>query len=331
MLLKGDILLEQIIKALQHYLYQVLGVKSNVHPWKGNCDFPLFLAKSYEFYEITLFEHSCLLMIAKEGEALTPATIKKQWKFVKEKYSGFCIFVQKSSTPHNRQRLIKHDVPFIIPGNQMYLPRLGIDLREYYPQSKIRKKILSPSTQSILIYALYHAPSDGFTASALIQKFGYSRMTIMRAFNELEAASIGTVYRKGKERYWSFKESKQKIWNKAKPLLSNPIKQRIWVKGVKPSIRSGLTALAERSLLCAPAIPIYACSLSDWKKWKESGAEVVPIPEGAIAELQIWHYDPKLVADTDIVDPFSLYLSLQKDEDERIEAALEEMLENIKW
>ncbi|EFB40206.1 MULTISPECIES: hypothetical protein [Parachlamydia] len=47
-------------------------------------------------------------------------------------------------------------------------------------------------------------------------------------------------------------------------------------------------------------------------------------------ELEVWNYDPELFAKDGIVDPFSLYLSLQESKDERVEGALEEMMEKIK-
>ena len=47
--------------------------------------------------------------------------------------------------------------------------------------------------------------------------------------------------------------------------------------------------------------------------------------------LQIWCYDPKILEVDGCVDPFSLYLSFQNENDERIEMALEEMMEKYSW
>jgi hypothetical protein len=43
--------------------------------------------------------------------------------------------------------------------------------------------------------------------------------------------------------------------------------------------------------------------------------------------LQVWRYDPKVLEVDGMVDPFSLYLSFHGETDERIEMALEDMLE----
>jgi len=42
------------------------------------------------------------------------------------------IYVRAQVTAYNRKRLIEQKVPFIVPGNQMYLPMLAIDLREHF-------------------------------------------------------------------------------------------------------------------------------------------------------------------------------------------------------
>jgi len=63
---------------------------------------------------------------------------------------------------------------------------------------------------------------------------------------------------------------------------------------------------------------------------KHSGLEELPESDGASSELEIWNYNPELFSKDGIVDPFSLYLRLEADGDERIESALENMMEKIK-
>ena len=42
--------------------------------------------------------------------------------------------------------------------------------------------------------------------------------------------------------------------------------------------------------------------------------------------LQVWCYDPNILAVDGLADPFSLFLSLQDSDDERVEMALVEIL-----
>ncbi|MBF5059178.1 hypothetical protein [Candidatus Neptunochlamydia vexilliferae] len=319
-------LLKEVIKNLELYLSQALGVQTKASPWKGKGDLPLFLLNSYDFYEILLFDRPCLLIIPKQETTVSPATLKKHRDQVQTKWVGCCIYVQEAISPYNRQRLIRHRISFIAPGNQMYLPGLGIDLREYFQQPKPKKDLFSPATQAVVIYGLCHNPCEGYTTTELIKELGYSRMTLNRAFSELEKAGVGLIDRKGKERRWSFREEKRELWTQTEPLLRSPVKQRVWVKGKKPKIKAGLTALAECSMLNPPTVPIYAMSMADWLHWKESGVKVLPISEEATAELEIWHYNPTSITHNSVIDPFSLYLSLREIKDERIEAALESVI-----
>lgn len=65
------------------------------------------------------------------------------------------IYVTDALASYERKRLIEQKVPFIVPGNQLYLPELGIDLREYFRQrAGSAESPLSPSAQALLITAL---------------------------------------------------------------------------------------------------------------------------------------------------------------------------------
>jgi len=147
----------------------------------------------------------------------------------------------------------------------------------------------------------------------------------------LEDASIGTVYREGRERFWVFEGSKRELWEQTKPMLRSPVKTHVWLKHKKPKIAAGLTALSYFTMINPPTVPVYAISWEEWKRWKKSEVEELPSSEEAAFELEIWYYDPLLFAKDSAVDLFSLYLSLQTSGDERIETALEELEGKIQW
>ena len=150
-----------------------------------------------------------------------------------------------------------------------------------------------------------------------------------RAFKELQGANIGQVIKQGKESRWYFKEGRQALWQQAKPFLRSPIKNRTWLTQKYQLTIAGLSALSYCSDLNEPLLPVFSISRVQWKALIKSGAKEVPSSEGAIIELEIWHYNPNLFAKNGLVDPFSLYLSLKESKDERIEAALEKMMERI--
>ncbi len=213
----------------------------------------------------------------------------------------------------------------------MYLPHLGIDLREHFRRFHAKKdKAFSPASQAVVIYALIRQTNENLTSSHLAKKLGYTLMTINRVFAELEVAQIGELCQKGRERCWTFSD-KRTLWKQTTPFLCSPVKKRLWLKSHQLKIIAGLTALSHLSLLAPPLLPVFAASMHEWKIWQKLGFEELPSAEGADIQLEIWHYDPDLFAKNNIADPFSLYLSLKANQDERIESALEEMMEKIEW
>lgn len=321
----------ELIESLKSYLNQALNISIDVHPWKNPDNFPFFLIDSYEFYKFSLFEQPCLLMVSKESAEITPGLISKHYKQVQINCDGFIIYAQLGLSSYNRKRLVEHDIPFIIPGNQMYLPHLGIDLREHFRKLHSKKdKAFSPAAQAVVTYALVRQTNENLTSSQLAEKLGYTLMTINRVFAELKAAQIGEFFQEGRERCWTF-SNKRTLWKKVAPFLRNPVKKRIWLKNHQPKIVAGLTALSHFSLLAPPLLPVFATSITQWKTWKQLGVKELPSTDSADVELEIWHYDPDLFAKDGIADPFSLYLSLQANQDERIESALEKLMEKIEW
>jgi len=231
-----------------------------------------------------------------------------------------------------RKRLLEKGIPFVIPKVQMYLPRLGIELRARPRRMKPdRMERFRPATQAVLIHQLLgrvHAP---VTPLELSKQLRYSAMSMSRALDELGSSGIAQIERVGRERLLSFPEDRKATWQQAIPRLRNPVRRVVrmlesdmhW-QGALPA---GTTALASQSMLSAPTCPEYAVSNAVWKEIKESGVEIIPLEEPGTCLLQVWSYDPKMLEVDGQVDPFSLYLSLQNEADERIEAALETILE----
>jgi len=323
--------MRDLIESLKSYLNEALNVSIDVHHWKNPGNLPFFLMDSYDFFKFSIFEQPCLLIVSKESTEITPGLINKHYRQVQKSCNDCIIYAQSNLSSYNRKRLVEHNIPFIIPGNQMYLPHLGIDLREHFRRLHGKKdKVFSPASQAVILYALVRQISENLTSSHLVGKLGYTLMTINRVFAELKAAQIGEFSQEGRERYWTFSD-KRTLWKQAAPFLRSPVKKRLWLKSHQLKITAGLTALSHLSLLAPPPLPVFAASMHQWEIWQKLGFEELPSADDADIQLEIWHYDPDLFAKNNIADPFSLYLSLKATQDERIETALEEMMEKIEW
>jgi hypothetical protein len=70
----------------------------------------------------------------------------------------------------------------------------------------------------------------------------------------------------------------------------------------------------------------------DWRARKKAGQfQEIPFREPGTVEIEVWSYAPSLFAEGDAVDRLSLFLSLQEDKDERVQAAVEEMMGGLAW
>lgn len=328
----------KLLDLLRQYFSESLGVNVKIEPLREPADLPIFLRDKYFYYKTELLKNNYIFFSPRDK--ITPAIINKDMQQLQAKFGLSVIYVNESLSSHDRKRLIEYRIPFVIPGNQMYLPHLGIDLREYFIQKKVEVKYISPATQAVLLYFIIGKEIKEKTPMELAKKLHYSPMTLTRAFDELEALGIGKMIYKGKERFLVLQEHGRNLWSKFHHLMRSPIKKQFLVKidtknekKIKEyGVLSGMSALAELSTLHEPKYPSYAVSQESWNRIKKTELIKVPlITDDANMELEIWIYDPKLFASDNLVDPFSLFLSLKNSQDERVEQALENLMRQIKW
>lgn len=324
------------LSQLKRYLYETLGAEVSPTPWDKGTRLPFFLRNLYTFFSVQLLEASCLFMLDRNEQEQSPATVRKHLDQVQDKWDGEVVYVRARVTAYNRKRLIEYKLPFVVPGNQMYLPMLGIDLREHFKKLRTETHKFSPSTQALVIHVLLHGITKKiFTPAEMAGCLGYSAMTMTRAFDELESADLGDISLDGRERCVRFSESAIDTWVKAQPFLRSPVKKRhhIKLRTADPLWpRAGLTALADYTMLAEPANSVIALSREDWKSLKQRyQVHEFPSPEPGALEIEVWSYAPSLFAKDKVVDRLSLYLSLKESRDERVEAAIEEMMKGLQW
>lgn len=306
--------------------------------WEGAKLLPFFLRSRYEFYEVRLLSVDCLLVVCPEGDLPTPLKLQKQRDLLRERWSGEVVFVVGSLPSHNRKRFISRQISFVVPDSLFSLPFLEADLGAKAPSVGKKLSKFSPSTQALFLYMLKTGVGKEWTATVLEKGLGYSRMTLSRVFRELETVGVAERQTVGRrEKVLVFSLAGRALWEKVLPYLSDPVKKRFWV--VAPGMGdlgplAGLTALADFSDLVPPANPVYAVGQEDWLRLKrERDFASLCRSEGDedSSEIQIWSYPPGILAEGGAVDRLSLYLSLRDTGDERVERALEKMMEGFEW
>lgn len=328
--------MDNLLRKFESYLNETLGLAVKTTTTRvetGNL--PFYLQDTFILYELQLPGLDCLLATPRENAEQTPATIKKNLQQIRDKCGREVVYMQDSISTYNRKRLIEHKVSFVVPGNQLYLPLLGIDFREHFRQVRAKASKVSPATQAVILYALNHDIVTTYTPTGLSKLLNYTPMTMTRALDELETTGIGEVAVSGKERVLRFTDSKAAIWKKVLTVLRSPVKKRFWTKCPNDNwqcVRSGLTALAQYSLLAEPKEPVFAISQDNWKALgQHSEAIEFPYAEHGACRMEVWSYDPCLFDNQGVADRLSLYLAMKDNDDERVALAVKEMMEGIAW
>jgi DNA-binding transcriptional ArsR family regulator len=307
-------------------------------PWARANQLPYFLRDAFQFSELELLGQPIVLAMARATAKQSLSEVRTWLGKVEALAGQRAIYVTDALASYDRRRLIEQKVPFIVPGNQLYLPDLGLDLREYFRQrAPATEAALSPSAQAMLITALLRQPwQSEWQPSKVAAALGYTPMTLSRAVKELTAAGLATAYTVGRSRWLRMEHPPAQAWEHAKPALRTPVKRTVWVAahGIvarRPSRIAGLSALARYSMLTEPKWPVYALTAADWKAATDAGVRELPEPETGAQEWQLWSYSPALMPDATTVDPLSLTLSLQENADERIQLALDELEGQLPW
>ena len=323
--------MDQLLENLVNYLSEVTGLRVTSDPVPDN-NLPYFLTRQYALYHLTIGDTSFTAAFLQEEADFKPVQFIKHMRQIPTvEVDALCV-VAYSLPTYVRKRLIEKGISFIIPGVQMYLPALGMELRS----RSVRKRSLSierfsPATQVVLIHWLLGRIEGSVTPLELSKQLWYSAMTMSRAVDELVVTKVIQVERAGRERLVTFSENRRAIWEDVIHRLRNPVSKIVRVFENKLPrenvVAAGITALALRTILNEPAHPEYAISRVAWKALEKTGIDIIPVEEPGTCLLQVWCYDPKILeVDDGGVDPFSLFLSLQDEHDERTEMALDKLM-----
>lgn len=330
----NDLDQHRLAEQITAYVSRTLRVQIKLDPLDAPPQLPVFIGRAYRFFEAYIAGRSCLLMLTRH-EIDTPGDIAKHMRLVGEVSDKIVIAGVSALSARDRSRLIGQGVSFIVPGNQFYVPELGMDLREHYRAQKLRPADgLSPAAQAVLFHHMLRRNEMATTPSDIARDLRYSSMSIGRAFDDLAAVGLAVTEKSGRERHLRFREDRRDMMESVRTLLRSPVKSRklVWGPHSRPSIkRGGESALSELTDLSPPKLVIYAIAATDWKGFAASFEYRNDGFEAADFALETWSYDPAGLSDTDIVDPLSLYAQFWNHEDERISMAAEQLLEHVPW
>ncbi len=229
--IKRNIGMKDLVNRFKGYLSDTIGITVTLSKLTNVGSLPFFLRDSYDLYQVRLLNEDFIVLASRNDSEPTPATIHKHIDIVSQQLRMKAVFLHSSISSFNRKRLIEYKAPFVIPGNQMYLPDLGLDLREYFIKKRSKTAIFGPSTQAVILYALTKKIIEPVTPTQLAEELGYSRMTMTRSLDEIESAELAEVSVVGRKRLVHFDKNRRKLWGKALPHLKTPVRENIGSTG----------------------------------------------------------------------------------------------------
>lgn len=335
LMLSKDALMDPLFQAFGRYVGRMAGSEPSIDP-RPTAGLPMFLRQRFGLYAVRFGQNESTGLVLRDPDDLSPAAFEKQVRQCPASVQDSYVLIAEQLPGYVRNRLVERRIPFVVPDVQLYWPDLGIAARKRGGRkpSSVGEH-LSPATQAAVMAALARRVQDGLAARDMAKFLGYTQMTMTRVFDELEGVGLAKTARCGHERRLHFSCQGQQLWHAVHPRLRDPVRKtlRFHAEDISTAdpLLAGESALANMSMLVAPAQPVYAVGPKGWSMIRSNAPEVIPVEETGTCLLQIWAYNPAIAGREGQVDPFSLALNLAGIKDERVAMALEEMMEKNVW
>ena len=318
-------------EAIEQFIDKTLGQKAVLRKMSVGNDLPMFYSSLYDFYSSRLSDVDCIFCLDKGIGHSSPLNVQKQQGFLNGFFHKHVIYCVKSLEFHAAERMMARGIPFIVPGKGLSLPFLAVVLKTSIRRRPLAGEKFSTFSQLVVLGVLLHKLPMPLAIKEIEKSSGCSHASAVNALLELEQLGFGekTKTPNGNGMEFHFKLQGRELWEASQNYFVNPCKRQVGIVekplGI-PLFKAGANALAERTMLSETLPEVYAASLTDFRK----GDYEIVLPDSTDIVLQLWRYRPNILGDNGI-DPLSLALSLKNESDERIQMAVEEMLEDFQW
>ncbi|MFV0363375.1 MAG: hypothetical protein ACK5LL_09865 [Suipraeoptans sp.] len=308
------------------YIEETLGIKVQYQSWQYEKELPYYILDRYDFTQATIDDVKMIFLYPKT-ELDQMASVKKQIGRIQELENLPVVIVMKEINRTRRAYMISAKIPFVILDKQIYLPFMGIVLQDKFQMENHFTERLQPSTQVLFFYYIYQK-QESLYMSQVAKELGFSAMTITRAVRQLEQTDIFTTTKKGVQKILASKYGGRELFEKMQTYLISPVRKKIYVdkkEGALEGYVAGLSALSELTMINQPDVTCYAVN---GKNVDLSGTELLVDAANQI-EVELWKYDPNILGTNGIIDVLSLVMTFKDNLDERIEAAIDELLNKV--
>lgn len=268
----------------------------------------------------------CVIAAAKGTLRLAPMAVAKQMANLQEAFGLPVVYAPAALEAHDIQRLAAAGVAFVVPGRCVFLPGMGIALKPGAASGEVHRETFSVAAQLVALSVLLKKVPSVLTFGEAVRASGYSRAAVVHALRELE--HFGACERRGQggKTTFSFRPGRE-LWELDRHRFFNPCKRVTGADAPPPgAVLAGEDALAEFGGLNPGEPRTYAVPMKGFSP--PSGRE--RSPDTARHAIQLWRYPPTFLGG-DRIDVFSLALSLRDHRDDRVQMAVDKLLENVAW
>lgn len=319
---------------MRKYLSEIFGLNAKIENWNGKSKLPLYLKNKRDYFVLSIGDVQSILMKNDSG-TFNVSSFEKEMQQI-EKYAEMPVILWLDAvSTYQRNALIKNKISFIIPNSQMYVPKLGISLKEFCAGKREKVEKISAAAQLLLLYFIYQKENEGKKQSELAAYLNTSDMNISRAVQELKGLGLLEINKGGTSKLISSIAVGKELYQRSEAYLQSPVQKKIYVNPAYFNMElpfAGETALAKQSMLNYPKHVVYAM---DKKLVKDISKNAIVEPnfmtDSDYVEIELWKYNPMVFASEGMVDIVSLVQSLKEIDDERVEMQIEEIMEKYRW
>lgn len=318
---------------LTEYLDKILGLKLVIHNEnQPPINVPSIYGHSFFIRMVSIEDISALILEPREKSIELPTLISRVENF-EAKIGIPCILLIDKIDSISRRQFVSKRRSFIVLDRQVYLPFIGTCFSERGLSARKEQGSLSPSAQLLILYHLQKETLEGIPFGSISDKLGYSLKTVSLIATELKDLDICQhIHLDSKTKSLEFKsKDKRQLWNNVLPYLSSPIHKVVYTY---PEDAENLeryscydNALAHYTDIIGSSQRCYAVdkrSISVNSIGIKSDLNFI----GAV-RLELWKYNPSILAENGIIDPLSMCLCYKDDDNERVLGEINKLVDKI--
>lgn len=318
---------------LNDYMNVLFGSGTDIQRYEMTDTMPLYLSDGYNFLLITLQDISFIAMEPLSQEYRLPTVVSHLAK-ASQITQLHCALLFSSLRSQQRNALIQQKIPFVVPGAQLYLPFAACMFTERLCINHPLPEAMAPGTQLVFLYLYYQHFDSAVTATELAETLQLSKATLTRAIYSLQQIGLVSVQNEGTKKLLTLTtNSRTELLQAAKPYLQSPVFKTIYLsKKPEKALLGGILALSSLTMLSPNSLDgAYVVPKREARHLKSQKMDRQDFLDFGGYAVEVWNYDPTLLATDKTVDDISLLLSFTGEYDERTEQALEILKERVSW